>query len=202
MRDVLRLGLTGGIGSGKSTVAGLLSRQGAAVIDADAISRQATAAGGAAIAPLRQAFGPGLINAEGALDRERMRALAFSDASVRQRLEQIIHPLVGQETQRQADAATRAGARCIVFDIPLLVESKRWRSQLDRVLVVDCHPETQIARVMQRSQLPRAEVERIMAQQAGRLQRLQAADHVICNDGLDLAGLAALVAHSARLFGL
>ncbi|MBX9871214.1 MAG: dephospho-CoA kinase [Burkholderiaceae bacterium] len=202
MRDVLRLGLTGGIGSGKSTVAGLLSRQGAAVIDADAISRQATAAGGAAIAPLRQAFGPGLINAEGALDRERMRTLAFSDATARQRLEQIIHPLVGQETQRQADAATRAGARCIVFDIPLLVESKRWRSQLDRVLVVDCHPETQIARVMLRSQLPRPEIERIMAQQASRLQRLQAADHVICNDGLDLAELAALVASSAPLFGL
>ena len=202
MRDVLRLGLTGGIGSGKSTVASLLAGHGAAVIDADAISRQTTAAGGAAIAAIQQVFGPELISAEGALDRDRMRALAFGDATARQRLEQIIHPLVGQETQRQAEAATRAGARCIVFDIPLLVESQRWRSQLDRVLVVDCHPETQIARVMQRSQLPRPEVERIMAQQAGRLQRLQAADHVICNDGHDLAGLAALVARSARLFGL
>ncbi len=202
MRDVLRLGLTGGIGSGKSTVAGLLAGHGAAVIDADAISHQTTAPGGAAITAIRQAFGPGLITAEGALDRERMRALAFGDATARLRLEQIIHPLVGQETQRQADAATRAGARCIVYDIPLLVESKRWRSQLDRVLVVDCHPETQIARVMQRSQLSRPEVERIMAQQASRLQRLQAADHVICNDGLDLAGLAALVANSACLFGL
>jgi len=202
MRDVLRLGLTGGIGSGKSTVAGLLAGHGAAVIDADAISRQATAPGGAAITAIRQAFGPGLITAEGALDRERMRALAFGDATARLRLEQIIHPLVGQETQRQADAATRAGARCIVYDIPLLVESKRWRSQLDRVLVVDCHPETQIARVMQRSQLSRPEVERIMAQQAGRLQRLQSADHVICNEGHDLAELAALVAESARLFGL
>lgn len=202
MRDVLRLGLTGGIGSGKSTVAGLLAGHGAAVIDADAISHQTTAPGGAAITAIRQAFGPGLITAEGALDRERMRALAFGDATARLRLEQIIHPLVGQETQRQADAATRAGARCIVYDIPLLVESKRWRSQLDRVLVVDCHAETQIARVMQRSQLSRPEVERIMAQQASRLQRLQAADHVICNDGLDLAGLAALVANSACLFGL
>ena len=202
MRDVLRLGLTGGIGSGKSTVAGLLAGHGAAVIDADAISRQTTAPGGAAITAIRQAFGPGLITAEGALDRERMRALVFGDATARLRLEQIIHPLVGQETQRQADAATRAGARCIVYDIPLLVESGRWRSQLDRVLVVDCHPETQIARVMQRSQLSRPEVERIMAQQASRLQRLQAADHVICNDGLDLAGLAALVANSACLFGL
>ncbi len=197
-----QLGLTGGIGSGKSTVARLLARHGAAVIDADAISRQTTAADGAAIAAIRQALGPELISAEGALDRERMRALAFSDTTARQRLEQIIHPLVGQETQRQANAATRAGARCIVFDIPLLVESKRWRAQLDRVLVIDCHPETQIARVMQRSQLSRPDVERIMAQQAGRLQRLQAADHVICNDGDDLAGLAALVARSVRLFGL
>lgn len=202
MRDVLRLGLTGGIGSGKSTVAGMLARHGAAVIDADAISRQTTAAGGAAIAAIQQAFGPELISAEGALDRERMRALAFSDATARQRLEQIIHPLVGQETQRQAEAAARGGARCIVFDIPLLVESSRWRARVDQVLVIDCHPETQIARVMQRSQLQRAEIERIMAQQAGRLQRLQAADHVICNDGLDLAELAALVASSARLFGL
>jgi dephospho-CoA kinase len=202
MRDVLRLGLTGGIGSGKSTVAGLLARHGAVVIDADAISRQTTGPGGAAIASIQQAFGPGLITPEGALDRERMRALAFGDTTARRRLEQIIHPLVGQETQRQADAAKHAGARCIVFDIPLLVESKRWRAQLNRVLVVDCRPETQIARVMQRSQLPRPEVESIMAQQAGRLQRLQAADHVICNDGLDLAGLATLVASSARLFGL
>lgn len=199
---MLRLGLTGGIGSGKSTVAGLLARHGAAIIDADAISRQTTTAGGAAIEAIRQAFGPELISAEGALDRERMRALAFRDTAARQRLEQIIHPLVGQETQRQTDAATRTGARCIVYDIPLLVESGRWRSQLDRVLVVDCHPETQIARVMQRSQLSRPEVERIMAQQAGRLQRLQSADHVICNDGQDLAELASLVARSARLFGL
>ena len=199
---MLRLGLTGGIGSGKSTVAGLLARHGAAIIDADAISRQTTTAGGAAIEAIRQAFGPELISAEGALDRERMRALAFRDTAARQRLEQLIHPLVGQETQRQTDAATRTGARCIVYDIPLLVESGRWRSQLDRVLVVDCHPETQIARVMQRSQLSRPEVERIMAQQAGRLQRLQSADHVICNDGQDLAELASLVARSARLFGL
>ena len=202
MRDVLRLGRTGGIGSGKSTGAGLLARHGAAIIDADAISRQTTTAGGAAIEAIRQAFGPELISAEGALDRERMRALAFRDTAARQRLEQLIHPLVGQETQRQTDAATRTGARCIVYDIPLLVESGRWRSQLDRVLVVDCHPETQIARVMQRSQLSRPEVERIMAQQAGRLQRLQSADHVICNDGQDLAELASLVARSARLFGL
>ena len=202
MRDVLRLGLTGGIGSGKSTVAGLLARHGAAVIDADAISRQTTAPGGAAIEAIRQVFGAELIGLDGALDREQMRTLAFSDASARQRLEQIIHPLVGQETQRQAEAAMRAGTRCIVFDIPLLVESQRWRARLDQVLVIDCSPETQITRVMLRSQLPRSEIERIMGQQADRVRRLRAADHVICNDGPDLAELASLVAGSARLFGL
>lgn len=202
MRDVLRLGLTGGIGSGKSTVAGLLARHGAAVIDADAISRQTTAPGGAAIEAIRQVFGAELIGLDGALDREQMRTLAFSDASARQRLEQIIHPLVGQETQRQAEAAMRAGTRCIVFDIPLLVESQRWRARLDQVLVIDCSPETQITRVMLRSQLPRSEIERIMGQQADRGHRLRAADHVICNDGPDLAELASLVAGSARLFGL
>lgn len=203
MRDVLRLGLTGGIGSGKSTVAGLLARHGAAVIDADAISRQTTAPGGAAIEAIRQVFGAELIGLDGALDREQMRTLAFSDASARQRLEQIIHPLVGLETQRQAEAATRAGTRCIVFDIPLLVESQqRWRARLDQVLVIDCSPETQITRVMLRSQLPRSEIERIMGQQVDRVHRLRAADHVICNDGPDLAELASLVAGSARLFGL
>ncbi|MEK9801914.1 MAG: dephospho-CoA kinase [Curvibacter sp.] len=202
MRDVLRLGLTGGIGSGKSTVAGLLSGQGAAVIDADAISRQSTAAGGAAIAAIGQVFGPGFVTPEGALDRDRMRILAFGDPTARQRLEQIIHPLVAQETRRQAEQAARAGARCIVFDIPLLVESKRWRPQLDRVLVIDCRPETQVERVMQRSQLSRPEVERIMAQQATREQRLRAADDVICNDGISLAELTALVARLARHFGL
>lgn len=202
MRDVLRLGLTGGIGSGKSTVAGMLARHGAAVIDADAISRQTTAPGGAAIAAIQQAFGLELITAEGALDRERMRALAFSDATARQRLEQIVHPMVELETRRQAEAATQAGARCIVFDIPLLVESKRWRARLDQVLVIDCRPETQITRVMERSQLSRPEIEGIMAQQAERLQRLRAADHVLCNDGLSLSELGARVGGLARLFGL
>lgn len=202
MRDVLRLGLTGGIGSGKSTVANLLASHGAAVIDADAISRQTTAPSGAAIPAIRQAFGPGFITPDGALDRERMRQLAFSQPSARQQLEQIIHPLVGAETRRQAEAAAQAGVRCIVFDIPLLVESGRWRAQLDQVLVIDCQPETQITRVMQRSGLARHEVERILAQQADRHARLQAADHVIHNDGISLADLAAQVSQLARRFGL
>lgn len=202
MRGVTRLGLTGGMGSGKSTVAGMLAGRGAAIIDADAISRQATAAGGPAIDAIRQAFGPAFITAEGALDRDSMRALAFSDPTARRRLEQIVHPLVGLETRRQAEAAIASGYLCIVFDIPLLVESAHWRAQLDQVLVLDCRPETQIERVMRRSGLSRDEVERILAQQVSRRRRLQAADHVICNDGLDLPQLARLVGLLAGRFGL
>lgn len=202
MRAVTRLGLTGGIGSGKSTVAQMLADLGAAVVDADAISRQTTALGGAAIEPIRQAFGPDFITAAGALDRERMRSLAFSDPDARRRLEQIIHPLVGQETRRQAQVATEAGHRCIVFDIPLLVESAHWRRMLDQVLVLDCSPETQISRVMQRSGLSRPEVEKILASQAGRSARLHAADVVICNDGASLPELGDLVRQLAQRFGL
>lgn len=202
MRGVTRLGLTGGIGSGKSTVAGLLGRLGARVIDADAISRQTTAPAGAAILAIRQTFGPEFITPDGALDRERMRHLAFSEPSARQRLEQIIHPLVTQETTRQAQAAIQAGVRCLVFDIPLLVESGRWRANLDQVLVLDCTPETQITRVMQRSGLSRADVEKILAQQADRHLRLRAADHVICNDQLSLSELGDKIGLLARRFGL
>lgn len=202
MRGVMRLGLTGGIGSGKTTVAKLLAQQGAAIVDADAISRQATAAGGRAIAPIAQAFGPEFITPEGALDRDRMRALAFSDPTARRRLEQIVHPLVGQETGRQAQAAIDTGHRCVVFDVPLLVESAHWRRRVDQVLVVDCRPETQIERVQQRSGLGREEIERILASQASRVARLRAADHVVCNDGLPLPQLARLVQQLAPRFGL
>lgn len=202
MRGVARLGLTGGIGSGKSTVAGMLAERGAAIIDADAISRQTTASGGPAIDAIRQAFGPEFVTPEGAMDRERMRALAFSDPSARRRLEQIVHPLVALETRHQTQAATEAGHRCIVFDIPLLVESAHWRAQLDQVLVLDCSPPTQIERVMRRSGLTRSEVENIIAHQASRRLRLHAADHVICNDGLSLPELARLVGLLSGRFGL
>ena len=202
MWGAVRLGLTGGIGSGKSTVAGILAKHGAAVIDADALSRQATAAGGPAIAPIAKIFGPEFIGADGALDRARMRALAFQDPGARRRLEQIIHPLVGLQTQLQTQAALDAGKRCLVFDIPLLVESSHWRSRLDRILVLDCSPQTQIERVMQRSGLSQPEVEGIMAQQASRSSRLRAADLVICNDGLNLTELAQLAGQVAARFGL
>ncbi len=202
MRGVTRLGLTGGIGSGKSTVACMLKEHGAAIIDADAISRQTTAAGGDAIDAIRQAFGAEFITPEGALDRERMRTLAFSDPTARRRLEQIVHPLVGLETRQQAQAAMAKGYRCIVFDIPLLVESAHWRAHLDQVLVLDCRPETQIERVMQRNGLSRDAVEGILAQQASRRLRLQAADHVICNDDISRPELAHLVGLLAHRFGL
>ena len=197
-----RIGLTGGIGSGKSTVLGMLQALGAVAIDADAISRATTAAGGAAIPRIAEVFGPGFVTADGALDRGRMRERAYAHPEARRELEQIIHPLVGQEIARQVEAALAAGARCIVYDIPLLVESGRWRQQLDRVLVVDCEPETQVARVVARSGLAPDEVRAIIAAQAPRALRLAAADLVICNEGLTLEALRHEVEQAARSFGL
>jgi len=183
MAGPLRIGLTGGIGSGKSTVAAMLAALGAAVVDADAISRASTAAGGMAIEPVRQAFGDDFITPAGALDRDRMRAVVFSDVSAKARLEAIIHPLVRAEIDRRVAACT---ADAIVLDLPLLVESAAWRERCDRVWVVDCAPETQIRRVMARNGWPRDQVLAVLAQQANRAQRLAAADVVIDNDGIDL----------------
>lgn len=178
----LRLGLTGGIGCGKSAFAALLVERGVALIDADAIARTTTAAGGAAMAAIAAAFGPPLIAADGTLDRDAMRDLVYRDPSARTRLEAIVHPLVGQEIERQAQQAADAGYRVLAFDIPLLVEGgARWRARLDTVVVVDCEPAVQIARVQARSGLERAQIERIMAAQAPRAARLAAADIVIFN---------------------
>jgi dephospho-CoA kinase len=199
---MIKVGLTVGIGSGKSTVLAMLADLGAATIDADAISRATTTAGGAAIAAIARVFGADFITAAGALDRERMRSHAYADPTARKRLEEIIHPLVGQESARQVQAAMDAGARCIVFDIPLLVESGRWRSQVDRVLVIDCSPETQVARVVARSALKPEEVLAIIAAQAPRALRLAAADVVICNEGLSLEALRDNVVQAARRLGL
>jgi dephospho-CoA kinase len=200
--SALRIGLTGGIGSGKSTVLQMLARRGAAVIDADAISRATTAAGGSAIPAIAQRFGPAFVTPDGALDRERMRAAAYADPQARRDLEAIIHPLVGSESARQVQAALDAGVRCIVFDIPLLVESGRWRSQVDKVLVVDCPASTQVARVVARSALEASQVEAIIAAQAPRALRLSAADIVIFNEGLSLDQLQAQVEQAAKGFGL
>lgn len=185
-----RIGLTGGIGSGKSTVARLLAEQGAAIIDADQIARSLTAPHGLAMPQIEVAFGPQAISHDGALDRDFMRQLIFQDAGARQRLEAIVHPLVGHLIERQALQAQACGHQVLVFDVPLLVESGHWRQQLDAVIVVDCETETQIARVIARSGLERSAVQHIIAAQATRAQRKAAADCVIYNDGLDLAALA------------
>jgi dephospho-CoA kinase len=202
-RKPLRLGLTGGIGSGKSTVASILARAGAAVMDADAISRSLTQPGGRAIPAILAEFGETLISPDGAMDREAMRALVFSNPSSKRQLEAIVHPLVGQVLQEQSNAAVAAGHACLVYDVPLLVESgDRWRRQVDWVCVVDCEVETQIQRVMARNQLGRADIERIISQQASRQQRLACADAVIFNEGIDLAHLEHLVHEMMTRFGL
>ena len=202
MQPCLRIGLTGGIGSGKSTVAQMLEDLGATIIDADAIARATTAAGGAAIAPIRTTFGAQFISAEGGLDRDRMRELAFSEPEAKKRLESIVHPLVGQAIESQFKAAQSAGARCVVFDIPLLVESDNWHDRLDKILVVDCLEDTQIARVRARNGLDEATVHKIIQAQASRAERLAIADLVIFNDGLTLEQLRDEVLKVAHHFGL
>ena len=202
MQRFVRLGLTGGIGSGKTTVARLLAERGAAVVDADAIARALTAPAGIAMPTIVAVFGQDFVAPDGALDREKMRALIYADPTARKRLESIIHPLVRLETQGQASVAANLGRRCVVFDIPLLVESGAWRGQLDHVLVVDCTPEIQISRVMARSQLSRPDIENIMASQAVREHRLGAADTVIFNAVLSLEELANEVHQIFNCFGL
>ena len=203
---IQRIGLTGGIGSGKSTVAGVLQQLGAAVVDADAISRQLTAKGGAAIATISRQLGAELIGADGAMNRDIARALVFRDPGARLKLEAIIHPLVSQETARQEATAVASGQRCVVYDIPLLVESMRWRGRLDRVVVVDCLPATQIDRVMARELArpgwSRVAIEQVMAAQASRAQRLAAADICVYNDGVTLDGLTQILRRLAKVFGL
>ena len=190
MQAVRRIGLTGGIGSGKSTVALTLVDCGAALVDTDAIARALTLPGGAALPALAAAFGADIIGSDGAMDRDRMRALAFADPDAKRRLEAVLHPMIGAEAQRQAAAA---GERCIVFDVPLLTESSHWRDRVERVLVVDCREDTQVQRVMQRSGWAEDAVRRVIAQQAPRARRRAIADAVIHNDGIGAEALAAEV---------
>lgn len=182
----MRIGLTGGIGSGKSTVAALCVAQGAVLVDTDAIARTLAQSGGAAMPAIQAMFGPGVIAADGSLDRAAMRQLAFADRDAKHRLEGILHPLIGAEAERQATAAGRAP---IVFDVPLLVESGRWRRAVDRVLVVDASEPTQVARVVARSAWTPEMVRAVIAQQTGRAARRAAADALIFNDGTSLGEL-------------
>jgi dephospho-CoA kinase len=198
----LKLGLTGGIGSGKSTVASMLGRLGAAVLDADAVSRQASAAGGAAIAAIAQAFGAAFVAADGGLNRDAMRALVFAESSAKAKLEAIIHPIVGQQMGQLEQQALAKGCSLLVFDIPLLVESPRWRPRLDLVMVVDCETETQAQRVIQRSGWSREQVQQVIFAQASRALRLSAADVVICNEGINIHQLGQQVDQWASRFGL
>ena len=196
-RRRLRIGLTGGIGSGKSLVAGLLAERGAAIVDTDAIAHRLTAAGGEAIAAIAAAFGAEFIDRQGALDRARMRARAFDDPAAKARLEAIVHPLIRADAERQAAAAQ--AAPYVVFAVPLLVESGNWRERVDRVLLVDCPVALQIERVLRTRALARAQVETIVAQQATRAQRLALADDVIVNAGAP-APIAARVARLHRRY--
>lgn len=185
----LHIGLTGGIGSGKSTVAQALVELGAALVDTDAIARRLTAPRGVALPAIAQAFGPELVSDQGGLDRDRMRALAFSDPSARRRLEAILHPLIGDTARAEATGAAQAGAAAVVFDVPLLAESAHWRGRVDRVLVVDCEEATQISRVMARNGWAEETVLRVIAQQASRPLRRSIADAVIFNDSLSRQAL-------------
>jgi dephospho-CoA kinase len=193
------LGLTGGIGSGKSTVAGILQSIGAAVIDADAISRRTTQAGGAAIDAIRDAFGADVLTAENALDRDAMRQMISQAPDVKIRLEAIIHPLVGAEIDDQIHLATSQQRRLLVLDIPLLAEGgSRWRKRVHHVWVVDCLPQTQIQRVVDRSNWSPQQVQSMLSLQASRPQRLACADTVVYNDGISLPDLRGLVQRMAE----
>lgn len=183
----MRIGLTGGIGSGKSTVAAKLVQLGAVLIDTDAIGRRLAGAGGAAVPALRGVFGDALVGPDGGLDRAAMRALAFSDPSAKRRLEAVLHPLISAEALRDAAAAA---SRVVVIDVPLLAESGHWRLRVDRVLVVDCGEAMQLDRVSQRPGWTRDTAARVIASQASRAARRATADAVIFNDGITLQALA------------
>ena len=187
------IGLTGGIGSGKSTVAALLVAQGATLVDTDAIAHALTAPGGAAMPALRQRFGAAVAGPDGALDRAQMRSLVFADPQAKLALEAVLHPMIGAEAQRQAGLASGRGG-VVLFDVPLLTESSAWRSRCQRILVVDCPAPTQVQRVMARSGWAADQVERVIAQQASRVSRRAIADAVIFNHSLSLEALATEVA--------
>ncbi|MCS0708154.1 dephospho-CoA kinase [Massilia aurea] len=185
MMPAFSVGLTGGIGCGKSTVADLFAALGATIVDTDVIAHALTAPQGAAMPAIVAEFGPDFAQPDGALDRARMRTLVFSDATARARLEAILHPRIRAATEAAGQAATGA---YVIYVVPLLIESGSWRERVTRVLAIDCSEDTQVARVMRRSHLSADEVRAIMATQVTRARRLAEADDVVDND----AGLEAL----------
>lgn len=187
---IRRIGLTGGIGSGKSTVAAAWVAEGAILVDTDAIARTLTEAGGAAMPSVQREFGDSFVDSQGALDRRRMRELAFADPSAKRRLEAILHPLIGHEAMARS---ARAANGVVVFDVPLMAESSHWRRRCDRIVVVDCSEETQVERVMRRAGWQEQQVRSVIAQQARRPARRAIADAIIHNDGLSPVALQAAV---------
>ena len=177
---VFCVGLTGGIGCGKTAATEMFAELGAGVVDTDVISRELTAAGGAAMREIGRAFGAEYVAADGSLDRPRMRRLVFADPAAKRRLETILHPLIRDEARRRIEAST---APYVLLVVPLLLETGSYRDLLNRVLVVDCDESRQVERVMARSGLAAAEVRRIMQAQIGRAERIARADDVLANDG-------------------
>ena len=184
-----RIGLTGGIGSGKSTFGSLLLDRGFAYIDADAISRSLTGVNGAAVSPIRGVFGEDFLTPDGSMDREKMRTFIFAQPQAKAQLQAILHPMIRAAMAEKEAQIKAEGKPLVILDIPLLVESASWRAQLDDVLVVDCSEDRQIARVMARNGWTRAQVQAVMAAQASRQERLAAATWVIDNDSDDLQTL-------------
>lgn len=181
---MLEIGLTGGIGSGKTRVADMFAARGAAIIDTDLLAHEITAPGGQAIPALVEAFGPQCLRPDGAMDRDAMRAVVFADPAAKARLERITHPLIRELTTARARAIADAREHpYLIYVVPLLVESGAWVERVGRVLVVDCTEDTQIARVMARNGFSREQVLAIMAKQATRAQRLAVANDVVDNDG-------------------
>ena len=184
-----RIGLTGGIGSGKSTFGAMLATRGFALIDADAVSRELTGVGGLAIAMIREAFGDSSIALDGSMDRNQMRTLVFSQPEAKAQLETILHPLIRASIAEKLAAIQDKGEPLVILDIPLLVESSQWQGQLDGIIVVDCSEARQLSRVMARNGWTQAQTQAVMAAQASRQERLAVANWVIDNDNDDLSAL-------------
>ena len=198
----VKVGLTGGIGSGKSTVACILQDLGASVVDADAISKAVTEVNGIALPQIMSTFGPDLVSITGVLDRDRLRDIVFQNSSAKKELEAILHPHIRREMLAKASLAAAQNSACIVFDIPLLVESGSWRNVADTIIVVDCSNETQQSRVMERNGLAPDTIQRVIASQASRIVRLRASDIVLHNDGISLDQLTQNVQSIATQIGL